>query len=526
MAIFGAAWRGSRLRLWCMAACQALVLAAVPGLARADWVEVSSDHFVLYGDQRPDELRKFAERLEMFHGAMSLVFKRDLPRPSPSNRVAVYVVTSTQQVRELTDINNRFVNGIYVQAAGNSFALVPRLSDLKSRDGHSSDMTLYHEYAHHFMHTMTSHAYPRWFTEGFAEFFSTARFTDDQIAIGAPAKHRSNDFIYAQHVPIRDLLEYDGGATVKDRRYDSFYARAWALFHYLVFAPERAGQLPRYEYLLGQGIPALEAAEQAFGDLPKLDDAMEKYLLRTTLRYLPVDKKDLEIGEINVRVLPPAEAAIMPVKLRSRTGVTPEEAAKVVVDARRVAALYQNDAAVLAALAEAEFDAGNDDAAIAAADRALAIDPKQMNAWVQKGWALEHKVQSGALPVEAWKDVRTHWARANKVENNHPIPLKGYYSAFLGQGLAPTPNAVKGLEWALALAPYDGSLRWAVAQQMIHDKRLAEAAYTLRPLAYSPHPGEGSERARTLLGELEAKLATEDGEEPEEEAEVTTAGTE
>ena len=33
------------------------------------------------------------------------------------------------------------------------------------------------------------------------------------------------------------------------------------------------------------------------------------------------------------------------------------------------------------------------------------------------------------------------------------------------------------------------------------------------------------ERARTLLGELEAKLAKEDGEEPEEEAEVTTAGT-
>ena len=49
-----------------------LIVAGLCGLAstfaslpvRADWAEVSSDHFVIYGEQRPDALRKFAERLE------------------------------------------------------------------------------------------------------------------------------------------------------------------------------------------------------------------------------------------------------------------------------------------------------------------------------------------------------------------------------------------------------------------------------------------------------------------------------
>jgi hypothetical protein len=49
-----------------------LIVAGLCGLAstfaslpvRADWAEVSSDHFVIYGEQRPEALRKFAERLE------------------------------------------------------------------------------------------------------------------------------------------------------------------------------------------------------------------------------------------------------------------------------------------------------------------------------------------------------------------------------------------------------------------------------------------------------------------------------
>ena len=110
---------------------------------------------------------------------------------------------------------------------------------------------------------------------------------------------------------------------------------------------------------------------------------------------------------------------------------------------------------MLAALAEAEFDAGNDDAAIAAADGALAIDPKQINAHIQKGYALAHKVESGALPKESWKDVRIQFIKANGVENDHPIPLVQFYLTYLKQGEPPTKNAIAGLEWALELAPFD-----------------------------------------------------------------------
>jgi cytochrome c-type biogenesis protein CcmH/NrfG len=504
-------WKGRIAALACLLPCGiALTLTTAP--AQADWVEVSSDHFVIYGEQRAEALQNFAERLELFHAAMTRVFKRDVPTPSPSNRVTVFVVSNTREVRELVDSNNRFLGGLYLPRAGQSVALVPRLTTASSAGGEATETTLFHEYAHHFMRTMTSYTHPRWFSEGFAEFFSSVRFTDDQIGIGTPAQHRAYELSYARNVPIRDLLDYAGGASANDTRYNAFYGQAWTLFHYLVFAPERAGQLSQYERFLTQGKPALEAAETAFGDFKQLDKDLDRYLQRRMLRYLPIPKGELKVGAITARVLPAAESAIMPMKVRSRTGVSPDEAAEVVIGARRIAQAHPGNPVVLTALAEAEFDAGHHDAAIAAADRAIALDPTQINAHIQKGYALSAKIQAGDIPNEAWKGVRSQWVRANKVEPDNPIPLYGFYATFLAQGTTPTPNSILGLERALAVAPFDGGLRWSVAQQRIADGRLAEAAAALGPLAYSPHPGQHTDAARKLLEEVQARIAARQDE--------------
>ena len=354
---------------------------------------------------------------------------------------------------------------------------------------------------------LTARAYPRWFSEGFAEFFAAAKFREDgSVALGAQATHRTTELVYAQEVPIRTLLAFDGGYSEGKLRYDSFYGQSWVLFHYLQMAPERTGQLSKYQRLLATGNSALQAAEGAFGDLDKLESDVGHYMMRHRLSFMVVDAPYLTTGPITVRELRPGESAMMPVMIESNAGVSREEALELVPEARKVAARYPDDAAVLAALAEAEFDAGNDDAAIAAADRAVAIDPQQINAHIQKGYALAHKVESGALPKDSWKDVRSQFIKANGVDNDHPIPLVQFYLTYLKEGEQPTKNAIAGLEWAMDLAPFDASLRWLVARQLVSDERYKDAAQMLTPLAYSPHPGEHTDKARQLLKEVEAKL--------------------
>jgi tetratricopeptide (TPR) repeat protein len=482
----------------------ALLLLAAP--AHAGWVEASSDHFVIYSDQDEMAARHFAERLERFHSAMAHVFKKPQNKPGPSNRVTVFVVSSAAKVRRVTGTDNRYMSGIYIPRAGSSVALIPKLRGASSAEL-TGETILFHEYAHHFMIAgLTARAYPRWFTEGFAEFFAGVRFEKDGgVLLGTPANFRGAELAYAREVPMRTLLAFDGGAKDPKPGYDSFYGQSWVLFHYLQMAPERAGQLASYQRELATGHAALEAAETAFGDLGQLERDMDAYVRRRRLTAMLVPAAALSIGPIKVRELRPGEAEMMPTMIESRVGVDDEEARELVPEARRVAARYPEDPTVLAALAEAEFDAGNDDAAIAAADRALAIDPKQINAHIQKGFALFHKVESGALPSEAWKDVRAQFIKANGVENDHPIPLVEFYLTYLKQGDPPTKNAIAGLEWAMVLAPFDGSLRWLVAQQMASDERYADAVQVLGPLAYSPHPGEHTDAARQLLKNVEAK---------------------
>lgn len=480
--------------------------------AHAEWLEASSDHFVIYGDQNEKAVKGFAERLERFHAAMVHVYKKERTKPSPSNRVTIFVVSDAAEVREVLGTKNRYLAGIYIPRAGASVAVIPRLRGASKFDM-SGETVLYHEYAHHFMiGSLTNRAYPRWFVEGFAEFFAGVQFkSDGSVGLGAPPYYRAGELLYAREVPIRQLLDFDGGVRDAKSGYDSFYGQSWVLFHYLQMEPERAGQMSKYGRLLAEGRSALEAAEGAFGDLDQLEKDMESYQGRRKINILLLKPATLTTGPVNIRKLRPGEAAMMPIMIESKVGVSSEEAKALVPEARKIAARHPDDPAVLAALAEAEFDAGNDDEAIAAADRALAIDPQQINAHIQKGYALSHKVESGVLPKESWKEVRSQFVRANKIENDHPIPLVRFYLGYLEQGEQPTKNAIAGLEWAMELAPFDPSLRWMVAGQMISDERFKEAALTLAPLAYNPHPGEHTERARQLLKDVEARLQESQG---------------
>jgi tetratricopeptide (TPR) repeat protein len=501
----------SRFRPWLAFA--GLLIAALAPAARAEWREVSSDHFVIYANQDEDDLRRFADRLERFHGAMALRYPSQAFKPSPSNRVMIFVVSNTQEVRKLGAFKGGSVAGFYRPQAGAAVAVVPKLTHTSWRSDLSSETVLYHEYAHHFMHGLSARAFPRWFVEGFAEFFAGVRFEKDgSVGLGLPALHRSAELAYLQPMEMEYLLEYDGGASAKVSR-GSFYGQSWLLFHYLMFEPSRADQLTTYQAELAKGTPAVPAARLAFGDLQRLANDLERYQGRRMLAYMKYPGSLIQTGSIAVRTLRPGEAEMMPVRMVSRLGVTTEEALKLLPEAQQVAARHPGDPAVLAALAEAEYDAGNDDAAMAAADRALALNPKEIDAHIQKGHAMFHKAQADSLATaETWRAVRSQYVRANQVENDHPIPLVQFYAAYRAAGEAPPQNAIDGLEWAMVLAPYDPNLRWMVAQQMIGDGRLADAARTLGPLAYSPHGGKDTEQALKLLKDVEARIAEKGAE--------------
>jgi Flp pilus assembly protein TadD len=298
----------------------------------------------------------------------------------------------------------------------------------------------------------------------------------------------------------RKLSQTEWGATI--------YGRGWLLTHYLTFDSKRSGQLTAYLNAINSGKGSLEAAQAAFGDLKLLDRELKAYLARKMIPYLPMKAELLTIQPVAIRTLRPGESAIMDLRMRSHVGVTAEDAGRVARDMRKAAAAWPDDPSVQAALAEAEFDSGNLDAAEAAAARAIAADPKNVHALIYRAMvAFERAKAPGAGGEAAWKAVRRLIVQANRADPNHPRPLILYYRSFAEQGSAPTKLAVEGLLQAFALAPQDPGLRMNAARQLLVDGKASEARRALAPIAYDPHGGTFGQAVAAVIAKLDSSGA-------------------
>jgi len=486
-------------------------LALIAGLgsapARAEWFQVSTDHFVIYGNDSERSMRKFADQLERYHDAMALLTGRPEEVPSPSNRLTIYLVRDADKVQELLGggKQRRFVQGFYRPRAGSPAAFVPRITGDADDALDSSMANLLHEYAHHFLMSANAFAMPRWANEGGAEFFASAKFDDDgAVQVGLPNARRAYELNYAQDVTANDLLDPEAYEKKrgKSTAYDAFYGKAWALYHYLSLDPARKGQLGAYYRALANGQPVREAASAAFGEFRPLEKELDAYLKRRRLLGIRIDARALNPGQIALRRLTAGQVAIMPVQMQSWSGVTREQAKELVVEARAIAARFPGDVGVLAALAMAEVDAGNNAEALAAADAALKLDPRLIDAHVQKGLALFRMAEKSG-EAAAYRQARNAWVDLNRIENDHPLPLIYFYRSYQSQRQQVPEIASLGLARASELAPFDLGLRMNLAVHQLRKGQRAEARRNLVPIAYNPHGGRLSTAARTMIEQLD-----------------------
>jgi hypothetical protein len=357
---------------------------------------------------------------------------------------------------------------------------------------------LFHEYAHHFLLSQSIVAYPAWLSEGYAEFVATARFPKEGVMIGAPAQHRAYGLLDSVKLPIRTLLAPTARMSALET--DQLYGRGWLLTHYLIFDTERRKQLNPYLIALNQGRPPLEAAEQAFGDLKTLDRALDAYLRQRRMTVATISHSSLPKIDVAVRPLSAGERALVTMRMTSTRGVDGKTAAPLYVRAQKAAAPHANDPVAQGWLAEMAFDAGQDAAAEAAADRALAADARSVQALLYKGMVRLRRVAAAktATGDKAWTEARSWIVKANRIDTDAAAPLLLYYDSFMLAGAPPSKSAVIGLHRAQELAPQDEALRFRSARQFLLDGDVANAKQTLRPLAFSPHAPPANPAARLL----------------------------
>lgn len=481
----------------------ATIFLAAAGQADAAWHRASSRHFIIYANLDAKELRQFATRLEQFDLAVRALRNMEDHPVASSARLTIYMVRNVDAVRRLAGDRSRMVAGFYIARSSGAIAVVPEHAG--GGGSFNANIVFFHEYAHHLMFDQIQQSVPSWFSEGFAEFFSTARFErDGSILIGVAPAHRSHGVFTTEGITYTRLLTGDYSMKMDASETESLYGRGWLLAHYLTFAPERKGQLTDYLSRIAKGERGPAAATNAFGDLRALEKEVKRYVTKSRLQSLRVKSDAAAIGNIEVRELTAGEAAIIPIRMRSKVGVTDKTAPDVMTRARRVARDHPNDALVAVTHAEASLDAKDLAGAIDAATLALQLDPKSVEARLMRGRALLARAAGGQGKAADIQAARDDFLAANKLEPEHPEPLRAFYESFFAANEAPTKNAVAALHYAATLAPADQGLRWMSAQQHLIDGQAAQARMALGPLAFDPHGGKRAEAAGEVIALIDA----------------------
>ncbi|MFP5330372.1 MAG: hypothetical protein ACLGHC_09610 [Alphaproteobacteria bacterium] len=482
-----------------------LLIAAVvlyAGAAHAEWQQAKTKHFIIYADADSDELREYATKLETFDQAVRIARKMPDPPLTDAGRLTIYTFKDVPALNRLLN-TGRAIYGIYFSRASGSLAFVARHKP-QGPGEMNPDNVFFHEYAHHLMLQGLGIYYPPWLVEGFAELLSTAEIgANGSVILGAAANHRSAGiFAPDRDFPVSAMVG-DTTRSLDGWQRELLYSRGWLLTHYLTFEPSRKGQLDRYVEGIRSGKPPVESAKNAFGDLLKLGRDLDAYARRKTLSGTIIQTDQSKIGSIDIRPLTPPEEAILPVRMRSDFGVSPATARWVAGRARNVARRFPDSPVVQAALAEAEYDARDYTAAIAAADRALSANPNNVAALIYRGRALMALAKENPSSAD-WQGIRNWFVRANHADPENPEPLMRFYQTYKEAGATPPAGAVKGLLYALVLAPQDNNLRLMAVRQLLIDQKLPEARESFAPLAFDPHARDFRDTAKSVLQAIEA----------------------
>ena len=474
--------------------------------AAASWHRASSAHFVIYADESPDKLREFATRLEKFDKAVRQVRGMADPSMGDGNRLTVFVVPTVADVQKLAAHKTGMtpnLAGFYTGNAEGSVAIVPKKSNDTRMGDFADHETFFHEYAHHLMFYDLSVATPLWYAEGFAEFMSTASFgKDGSVTLGKPALGRAYGVDDKSTFPLERMLSSNYDKLSADE-WGALYSRGWILTHYLTFEPSRKGQIERYLQDVSEGKDSLQAAQQAFGDFKVLDRNLHGYVGRNRISVVKVAGQALPVGPVTVEPLSAGAAEIMPLRTRLKVGVPDSQAPALAQQIRAVAAKYPADPFVQVTLAQAEHEADQYAAAEAAADRALAADPRMIEAMIYKGRAIMERAGLGEKGA-TFAAARSWFQKANKLDPEDPEPLMLFHRAQTRENGRPTANAIAALHYASDLAPQDLGLRVQSAYQYLLDGKLPQARKALAPVAFDPHGGSYAKVARAAIDKIDA----------------------
>jgi tetratricopeptide (TPR) repeat protein len=363
---------------------------------------------------------------------------------------------------------------------------------------------LFHEYAHHFMLRYFPAAYPAWYVEGFAEFYSVVNFPKDgSIEFGNIPMVRVPQLVTMPLYPLAKLFANDTDQLTRSDG-SQYYGTAWLLTHYFRYNKSRLSEFERYLRDVVKGAADVSPDTHFTGGAKALEKELRAYM-RGKIYKSVLTPQELPQISVTVSQLDDARAGLIMVDLELMHGVKKDGLQKFASGARALCAKFPASAYAQAVLADVEVSAGNDAAAMGAADKAIALDPKFARALSTKAELMMEKARESDAS-EDWQAALALIIRANRADTEDPVPLAQFYRYKSMHDGKVSDLAFDGLYKVYDMLPQNPEYRFMMAGGLAERQRFDQAIAVLNPVAFSPHGSDMREAALHLRAEfLKAK---------------------
>jgi hypothetical protein len=296
----------SILRSQWMVACIALLAAQLPTMARAaSWHQAQTADFHVISAVGLKQTRGIIEDVELFQAAMQKALTgKDIHPKLPAT---IFLLDNA--------LWNRYVP-LQRGVAGVVFVHPSAIHIVVNADTWlAAAPIVYHELTHVILQqNARGLRLPVWYSEGYADFFSTIKKKHESIELGLAPWWRWVDLKMQPWMPLRQVLDMSRSSPEykKERLAATFYAASWLMIHYGVFQnPERGKQIERYRLLLSSGFSQQSAFEQAFpGDAGEFESELKSYAHQTKFKYYTLKGSDIAPAQA-AAIVPMAEPAAL-----------------------------------------------------------------------------------------------------------------------------------------------------------------------------------------------------------------------
>lgn len=492
-----------------------ILMGAPPALAD-DWIRAESEHFIVHSNDSEIQTRRYLTSLENYRYTLNHLYLIRTGEVKESGKFELFIVKRQTDYTEVRPNVSQTTGGFYARCEEGAIAFSTseyREENVSSRlqrtdKGHQTELVIiFHEYAHHFMFDTYSTAYPSWFIEGFAEYFSTMRFgKESEVNIGIVSQDRYTSLMTSPWLPYADII---AGTAKRDRAEDraQFYAQSWLLAHYILSDTTRVKAFGLYLDAYNAGADPLTAFETHMGVKPADMDKLLRAYLSKGVPVISFKFNDMPVPDMAVTALSKSADPLILWQATLKTCPRGSYGPVLLENIRKHYARFANDELAQLTYARAEILLGDPQKAEPVLTAFTAAQPEHAEAQYLLG--RYHLAQGRAIKDAKASEAHYRKARAALSKAYSLEPLSAPTLFYLAQAQEsrddfPNLTAQNAAIQASNLMPSSDDYAVYASQLLIHVDRAPEAAILLKPVAHNPHGGETAQKLKLVIAAIEA----------------------